>query len=41
MSDEKLTTVYKENGKSMKVNKDMLPHLKNLNLSTVKPKAKK
>ena len=39
MSDEKkLITVYKLSGKSMKVNKDMLPHLESLNLSKEKPK---
>jgi hypothetical protein len=40
MSD-KLITVYKKNGNSLKVNADMLPHLEKLGLSKTKPKAAK
>jgi len=34
----KMTTVYKKNGKSLSVNPDMLPYLKELDLSESKPK---
>ena len=37
-NEEKLITVYKESGKSLKVNKDMLPYLDELKLSKTKPK---
>jgi hypothetical protein len=36
---DKLITVYKKNGTSLKVNEDMLPHLDKLGLSKSKPKA--
>lgn len=38
---EKLTTVYKANGKTLKVNSHMLKFLDELKLSTKKPEAKK
>jgi len=40
MSEKKLITVYKENGKPMEVNEDMLPYLEELKLSKEKPKEK-
>ena len=34
----KMVTVYKTDGKELKVNPDMLPYLKSLGLSKTKPK---
>ena len=34
----KMVTAYKDSGKELKVNSDMIPHLKSLGLSLTKPK---